>query len=75
MEKYTLEKINVKAEDIILIKAQIENLDFNEMREIYKKAKKIFSNNVVFMIPQGIEIQIEDWKRVYNYLLSIKPEK
>lgn len=75
MKKYILEKINVKPNDIILVKPQIEKFDLEEIGQIHKNLKESFPNNPVFTIPQGLEIQLKDWESVYDYLLSIKPEK
>ena len=75
MKKYILKTINVKPNDIILVKSQIENFDLEEIEKIHKDLKELFPNNAVFTVPQGLEIEITDWERVYNYLLSIKPEK
>ena len=75
MEKYILETINVKPNDIILVKPQIENFDFEEIEKIHTDLKELFPNNAVFTVLQGLEIQFTDWETVYNYLLSIKPEK
>ena len=75
MEKYALEIKELKPNDIILVKPQIENFDLNEIDKIHADLRKLFPNNAVFTIPQGLEIEITDWERVYNYLLSIKPEK
>ena len=76
MEKYILETINIKPNDIILVKPQTEKFDLEEIEQIHKDLKESFPNNPVFTIPQGgLEIQLKDWESVYNYLLSIKPEK
>lgn len=75
MEKYILETINIKPNDIILVKPQIENFDLDEIEKIHTDLKRLFPDNAVFTVPQGLEIQLKDWETVYNYLLSIKPEK
>jgi len=75
MEKYILETINIKPNDIVLVKPQIENFDLEEIEKIHTDLKELFPNNAVFTVPQGLEIQLKDWEKVYNYLLSIKPEK
>ena len=76
MEKQVeLIKKELKPNDIIIVKIDIEKFDIEECKHVYEEVRKQFPNNQVVGLADGVELQFRDWEYLYQYVMSIKPQK
>lgn len=76
MEKQIqLIKKELKPNDIIIVKFDIEKWDIEECACKYNEIKEKIRHNPVIGLVDGVELQFEDWERLYQYVMSIKPQR
>ena len=76
MEKQIqLIKKELKPNDIVIVKFDIKKYDTEECAHVYNEIKKTIPNNPVVGLVDGVELQFGDWEYLYQYVMSIKPQR
>ena len=75
MEKEDIKIIKLaNPTDIIVYKFDINQLTYEDVHNFYQYLVDKFPENKVIGIPKNSDIDIMDWQRLYDYVMSIKPE-
>lgn len=75
MEKEDIKIIKLaNPTDIIVYKFDINQLTYEDVHNFYQYLVDKFPKNKVIGIPKNSDIDIMDWQRLYDYVMSIKPE-
>ena len=65
----------LKSNHIIIATVNTDNVNFEEAHDQWLNLKKQFPNNPIIVIPDGMTIEFMDWKKLYDYMMSIKPKE
>lgn len=68
--QYTI--LELKPNDIVVLKFDIEKIPADEAHVIYKKVKEQFPNNQVIGITTDLEFM--EWQKLKDFVESIKPK-
>ena len=60
--------------DIIVYRYDKEKMGYKEAHDCYHTLIETLPNNQIIGIPMDADIDIMDWQRLYDYVMSIKPE-
>lgn len=71
-----IEKIKpINKNEIIILTFDPNQIPMNDMQDLYNDIKSCFPDNKIFGFIKGIKLEIDTWQEVYDYLMSIKPQK
>lgn len=74
MEKEIKVIKQVNPTDIIVFKFNTEFLTYEDVHGFYQYLADKFPQNQVVGIPMETDMEVMDWQRLYDYVMSIKPE-
>lgn len=74
MKDFQLYNKELKPNDIILIKVDPDKISLDKARLIFDDMQEQFSNHQAILVLDGITLDFVDWQRLYDFVLSIKPE-
>lgn len=70
-EEYELNKLDIKPDNIIIMKYDIEKFDLLEIQDIFIQLKNAIYPIPIVAIPKGIELEVTEKEDLLNYLKSI----
>ena len=66
---------SLKPEDIIVITFDTEKITLTEAHDNFKFIQDEYPNNRVIGFPYGINLEPMEWQKLYDFVISIKPEE
>jgi hypothetical protein len=69
-----LSKYEIKPYYFIVAKADFDKISPEQARTIYDNIKQEFPEHEVILVPDGITLDFVEWKRLLDFVMSIKPE-
>lgn len=73
-EDIELFKQELKPYDFVIVKVDIDKFSLTECRDIYDALNRKFPDNEIILVPDGITLEVMDWKRLLDFVLSVEPE-
>ena len=71
---FNLFKKELKPNDIIVLKVDINKIPIDKFRDIYRTMLEEFPNNKMIGIVDGITFDVMEWQKLRDFVESIKPE-
>lgn len=70
-EEYELSKLDIKPNNIVIMKYDIEKFDLLKVQDVFIQLKNAIYPISIIAIPKGIELEVTEKEDLLNYLKSI----